>query len=245
MLKIRNTNTTTKTWVAYGNSHLACISRYINSTRGTSSNLRVTVGNSGLCCCTCMTYYWAQINSLVGWFLFRVALWSLSGEETMYSNRKQLQEYSRRYDDLRKKAPQSMPSCLHTCRVSTSLSCWYFSSGWRSNDGRLSTTGTHFFLPEVDAAEKKEGLKWCVTIMHWLLFVYVHHALTVVCLWSSFNCDKLSCNKNHWSKHTWTLTNNHKHHSPPNPHLTYTWPWALQTCVYHWRGLPLASFLPW
>ena len=65
--------------------------RYINTTRGTSSvqiqrylrihlwwslctlylpacQVRVTVGDSGLCCCDCYDVFWVLINSLVGWF---------------------------------------------------------------------------------------------------------------------------------------------------------------------------------
>ena len=59
-LEIRNTSTTTKTWVAYGNSHLhvpgitsggvyvSCIYTHAKS---------VTVGDSCLFCCTCVSYF--------------------------------------------------------------------------------------------------------------------------------------------------------------------------------------------
>ena len=30
--------------------------------------VRVAVGDSGLCCCVCVTFFWALINSLVCWF---------------------------------------------------------------------------------------------------------------------------------------------------------------------------------
>ena len=42
--------------------------RYINSNRGTSSNW-VTVGDSGLCCCTCVTYFERWLTPLCVDFL--------------------------------------------------------------------------------------------------------------------------------------------------------------------------------
>ena len=67
-------------------------------------------------------------------------------------------------------------------------------------------------------------------IMHWLLFVYGHHlTVTNYLVTRIIEVNTLE---------PWLPP-------PPNPHLTYTWPWALQTCVYHWWELPLASFLPW
>ena len=61
---------TTKTRVAYGHSNLAgCISGrvYTCTLYLHACQVRVTVGNSGLCCCTCATFF-ELINSLVYWF---------------------------------------------------------------------------------------------------------------------------------------------------------------------------------
>ena len=58
MLEICNTKTTTKTWVAYGKTYLACEceTRYMNSTRCTSAHY-----------CVCVMFFWVLINPHVCW----------------------------------------------------------------------------------------------------------------------------------------------------------------------------------
>ena len=51
----RQTNTTTKTWVAYSNSSGMCVNtRYVNSIRGTASGL----------CCVCVRFFKCQLTPL-------------------------------------------------------------------------------------------------------------------------------------------------------------------------------------
>ena len=74
-LEIRNTSTT-KTWVTYCNSPGVRVNtRYIGMYLSWSlcilylhaCQVKVAVGDSGLCCCTCYVFR-ALINSLVCWF---------------------------------------------------------------------------------------------------------------------------------------------------------------------------------
>ena len=51
----RHTNTTTKTWVAYGNTHLACEVHKLHQSTLYLLPGEVTIGDSGLCCCVCVT----------------------------------------------------------------------------------------------------------------------------------------------------------------------------------------------
>ena len=70
--KRHHINTTTKTWVTYGNSGMQVNTRYINSTRATSSPLYLwwslyTCNSALLLLCLCGIFQ-VLINSLVGWF---------------------------------------------------------------------------------------------------------------------------------------------------------------------------------